>query len=326
MTWNELQDVQPKVARILQNSIRKEKVAHAYIYEGNKGIGKYQVALLYAKTLLCNNGSNSEPCHACKNCTRIDTGNHPDIIYIKPDGASIKKEQIEELQKEFSYASFESGKKIYIIENAEKMTANAANSLLKFLEEPESDCIAILLTERSNALLSTIISRCQLIRFAPISPKKVQEALTEQLIFGEEAKILSKLTNDLEQARKISEELTLGPKLDLIQEFIQKCNTLKVYALKKELAEAFAGKEGTLIFYHIVMLWFEDFLNYHLNRKNDLVFNEEILDTEVKKYKLNQILHLIKCAQKYQGRVHNNLTFTTLFDGFVAESQGVVAV
>lgn len=61
----------------------------------------------------------------------------------------------------------------------------------------------------------------------------MQEALTEQLIFGEEAKILSKLTNDLEQARKISEELTLGPKLDLIQEFIQKCNTLKVYALKR---------------------------------------------------------------------------------------------
>lgn len=113
MTWNELQDVQPKVARILQNSIRKEKVAHAYIYEGNKGIGKYQVALLYAKTLLCNNGSNSEPCHACKNCTRIDTGNHPDIIYIKPDGASIKKSKSKNFKKNSLTLLLKVAKNIY---------------------------------------------------------------------------------------------------------------------------------------------------------------------------------------------------------------------
>ncbi|ONG69877.1 DNA polymerase III subunit delta' [Bacillus cereus] len=326
MNWNELSSLQPKVVKVLTNAIKKEKIAHAYIFEGSKGIGKFQTSLLYAKSILCLDQTSIEPCNNCKNCNRCDTGNHPDIVHIKPDGTTIKKEQIELLQREFSFSSFESGKKLYIIESAEKMTASAANSLLKFLEEPTSDSVAMLLTQHSSAMLTTIISRCQLLRFTPVSTDIVEQALAEQFIFGEEGKILARLTNDVEEAKRISEELILGPKLKLVQEFIKKIKTLQVYQYKKELSEAFTGKEGTLMFYDLLILWFEDFLNYKTNRKEKLIFDEEILKNETRKHDITQIVHMTKTAQKYQQRVYSNVSFNALFDGFLAETHCVITL
>lgn len=320
--WNEVEKLQPRVFRLLQNAIIKKRVAHAYLFEGSRGIGRYACALLLAKALLCLQ-KKDKPCNECHNCIRIDTGNHPDIIHVKPDGSTIKKEQIQLLQKEFSYSSYENDKKIYIIEEADKMTNSAANSLLKFLEEPVSDSIAILLTERSSAMLTTIVSRCQVIKFSSLPSSLVEEALSEYFIFGEEAKVLSKLTSDVTEASKISEEHTLGPKLKMVQEFIEKSRTVSVYTLKNQLADAFKGKQETHLFFQLVILWYEDLLNYHTNRTEHLTFNETTVQNVANIYNIATVLRLIQCTQKYQKRVHSNVGFNSLFDGFIAEIHGL---
>src|SRR5690625_728953 len=122
----------------------------------------------------CEHKQNeTTPCLSCVQCKRIQSGNHPDVHMIEPDGQSIKKEQIHFLQKEFTYSGLESNKKVYIISEAEKMTTIAQNRLLKFIEEPNRETVAILLTDHLGGMLETIISRCQRIPFNTLSTDDV---------------------------------------------------------------------------------------------------------------------------------------------------------
>ncbi|QOY38292.1 DNA polymerase III subunit delta' [Anaerobacillus isosaccharinicus] len=145
---------QPKVTKLLVNSIQRHRVAHAYLFEGGNGVGKREVSIRFAKSLLCE--ATTEPCGECHHCKRIDSRNHPSLYRIRPDGQSIKVDQIRELQKHIQVKSMEGSKRIYIIEHADKMNVQAANSLLKFLEEPKGEVVALLLTERPNKILPTI--------------------------------------------------------------------------------------------------------------------------------------------------------------------------
>lgn len=119
---------------------------HIYLLESREQAK--EIALQLTKSYFCRERTGAEPCNQCADCKRIEKGNHPDVHMVEPDGASIKKHQVEFLQKEFNYRGMETSHKMYIIDEADKMTASAANSLLKFLEEPESPTLAILLTER----------------------------------------------------------------------------------------------------------------------------------------------------------------------------------
>src|SRR5699024_877840 len=143
-TWEEIAKVQPLASKIITNSILKKRMSHAYLLQGENGTGKEAIALLIAKGLFCERDS-LEPCNTCLSCSRIASGNHPDVHWIAPQEQSIKKEQIEHLQKEFTYSGFESNQKVYIIEDAETLTINASNRILKFLEEPKIQTTAILL-------------------------------------------------------------------------------------------------------------------------------------------------------------------------------------
>ena len=120
-SWQEMKQVQPQVMMMLQNSLVKNRVAHAYLFEGEKGTGKNDISHILAKSLLCEAPiSDYEPCEECRNCKRITSGNHPDVHYVEREGLSIKKEQIKSLQEEFAMKSVESNRKIYMIADAIK--------------------------------------------------------------------------------------------------------------------------------------------------------------------------------------------------------------
>ena len=171
-TWGQLEELQPTVLKMIKNSILKKRVAHAYLLEGMRGTGKRETGMLIAKSLLCvAPAAGYQPCEQCINCKRINSGNHPDVHMIEPDGLSIKKQQIKELQEEFSKKAVESSRKIYIIVHADKMSVSASNSLLKFLEEPSPQTVALLLTEQLQQILPTILSRCQVLSFQPLLPE-----------------------------------------------------------------------------------------------------------------------------------------------------------
>ena len=206
-TWQEMKLVQPKVMMMLQNSILKNRVAHAYLFEGDKGTGKNDISHIFAKSLLCEAPiSHYEPCEECRNCKRITSGNHPDVHYIEREGLSIKKEQIKSLQEEFAMKSVEANRKVYMIAGADKMSVSAANSLLKFLEEPFSDTVAILMTEQGQRILPTILSRCQVLAFTSLSPENVKQKLMEQGLSLQQASVISQITQNLEEGLTLSRD------------------------------------------------------------------------------------------------------------------------
>lgn len=196
---------QQSVINRLKSSYKNNRVGHAYILEGEKGTGKEEVALFFAKLLLCPNITENVPCETCQTCNRINTRNHPNIIFIYPDGQSIKKGQIDAFLAEMAKKGYERGHKIYIIAEAEKMNQASANALLKYLEEPEGQVTALLLTESYASIIPTIQSRCQKISLQPPSREKQISLLVEKGITKSMAATVTMLTANLEHAIKLAE-------------------------------------------------------------------------------------------------------------------------
>ena len=162
---NDYKDKQSLAYNLFVNDINNNCVTHAYLIDENNYLDAYNMVLSFVKAILCDNKYlDNNNCLGCTLCKRIDDGNYPEIKIIEPDGMYIKKQQIIDLQQVFSRSSVEGSKRIYIIKDCEKMRPEAANSMLKFLEEPESGIIAILMTNNINNVLSTIISRCKVVK------------------------------------------------------------------------------------------------------------------------------------------------------------------
>ena len=158
---DDYKDKQSVAYNIMLNEINNNHISHAYLIDENNNNDSFNIVMAFIKEILCSKLDVNDRQVLCK---RIDDGNYPEIKVIEPDGMLIKKKQILDLQQEFSKSAFEGSKRIYIIRDADKMRSETANSMLKFLEEPDNDIIAILMTNNYNNLLSTIISRCQVIR------------------------------------------------------------------------------------------------------------------------------------------------------------------
>lgn len=162
---------------LLQNGLRKRTLAHAYIFSGPKGTGKLTAALALAKGLFCTE-KKGEGCYECVACRKVLNRNHASLYMIEPDGSSIKIEQIRELKRRFSYRQDGMDRQVYIIQQAEKMTIQAANGLLKFFEEPQTEVVAILISENGQAILPTLRSRSQWVPFVPLAPVDMEQQLT----------------------------------------------------------------------------------------------------------------------------------------------------
>ena len=158
---DEFKDKQPLAYDIMKKEIFNNHLSHAYLIDENNYENSFDMIMAFVKEIVCSNLSDDVKKNICR---RIDDGNYPEIMVISPDGMLIKKKQILDLQHEFAMSAFEGNRRIYIIRDADKMKTETANSMLKFLEEPENGIIAILMTNNFNSVLSTIISRCQIIR------------------------------------------------------------------------------------------------------------------------------------------------------------------
>lgn len=202
MTRNmdELQKLQPIVMKQLQTIFEKQRLAHAYIFEGEKGVGKVDVMLFFVKLMLCENSIDNVPCETCRNCRRVNSGNHPNFFQIEPEGQYIKIDQIRDLISEMKMRGMEEGRKIYVLHDADRLNISSANMLLKFLEEPEGEVTAILLTEQIQSILPTIRSRCQHIKFQKMPRILLMERLIEAGVTKTMAATVSMVTNELETA------------------------------------------------------------------------------------------------------------------------------
>jgi len=171
---------------LLQGALRSGRIAHAYLFVGPSGVGRRTAALAFAQALLCSSGGE-DACGTCGACRKVAVGTHPDLRIITPgkteaggERRAVGIEQIRDLKRDAAYPPYEAKWKVFVIEETDQMRAEAANSLLKVLEEPPSSMVIILLAESTAALLPTLVSRAQLVRFTLIPSHEIVQALTER--------------------------------------------------------------------------------------------------------------------------------------------------
>lgn len=269
---NKYKSIQPSVVKVLENSLQKNRLSHAYLFEGPKGTKKFELAIETARILLC-----PEACGTCKVCRSIDAMSHPNVIGISPDGASIKKEQIKRLISELNKTSLVEGPRVYIINHIDKMTISAANSLLKYFEEPHDNIYAILITENVGHILPTILSRAQVLSFKKTSPELIKAELLSMGIKEEFAYIAPLVTNNVDEAARLCDSEEFSQMLDIIYELgniiANKYHTGLIFF--KENGQ-FINRANVGLFLNLLMHYYKDILNYQINHELCFPFDRSL--------------------------------------------------
>jgi len=168
-----------RVRALLGRAIRQGRLPHALLLAGPAGVGKKALALAAARRLLCE-AEGDEPCGACAACRRASRGLHPDLMFVAPEGTAIKIEAVRELVRQIAGRPFEAAARAFVVDDAHLMTEQAANALLKSLEEPPPTSHVFLVSASPQGLLPTIRSRCQWLRFGPLPPTVLEGHLVQE--------------------------------------------------------------------------------------------------------------------------------------------------
>ncbi|MBN2687276.1 MAG: DNA polymerase III subunit delta', partial [Deltaproteobacteria bacterium] len=252
MSFNDIYNQEQQKA-VLQRAMETDRIAHAYLFHGMEGVGKKTAARVFAKALNCRNGS-IDSCDECPSCVKIDHGTHPDVIIVAPKGAFIKIEDIRNIHSQSQFRPFEGEKRVFIMENADRMNEPSANALLKTLEEPNRSNILILVTSRPDLLPITIRSRCQKLRFSPVQKETVAMYLREKRsLDGKGADVIAS-----------SSRGSIGKAVEMMDE--------AYLTFKNEVIEKIAGWDGSRD-----PLAFLSFADEFGNDKKDLSERLEIL-------------------------------------------------
>ena len=205
MKKEELKDCQPQQYERFVRILEQNQLNHAYLFSGY--FGSLEMALFLAKSLFCTDKQDVLPCESCRSCKLIDQEEYPDVTIVRPISQIIKTERIRELVGQFSQSGIESQRQVFIIEQADKMHLNAANSLLKVIEEPQSEVYIFFLTNDEDKILPTIRSRTQIFQF-----KKQEANLIFQLeklgLVKKKARLLAQFSQSQIEAEKLLNQAT----------------------------------------------------------------------------------------------------------------------
>lgn len=314
-----------EIKKMLIDSIKNEKISHCYIFDGPKGIGKYQLSLVFAQSLFCDNLSD-EPCNVCLHCKKVNSFNHADIHIINKQEEKIKKEDIDDLVNSIYLKPYESNKKVYIINNAENITVQAANALLKTLEEPPKDSIIILISNNINYMLPTILSRCQIIKFKSINFEQIKEYLIKEYSIDEEKSHISSFYSKGILNKAVNIALGNDNILEKRKEVINILD--KIIASDSSIIydlESYFDKERDNIdsIIEIMMVWVRDVLFFKNNTSN-LIINkdmEHILSDHSRL--LCEDNNLIEYLQWVSESIKNNVNYKLIIDKMILEIQRV---
>lgn len=242
-----------KIKQELIQSVKLNKISHSYMFLGTSGIGKKQIAKEFAKMLLCLN--NEKYCNKCKSCIEFDSGNNPDFQIIEPDELSIKIEQIRQMQRKIIESPIVSKKKVYIIDNADLMTIEAQNCLLKTLEEPPEFVTIILIGSKENNFLSTIKSRCTIIKFQNISNDDIKKYLEENYnIVNISENMLELFQGSIGNAQKLKDQEELYNNIIEIIDNIKKLDLLETIKKADIIYKSQENKNDILESMNIIFL------------------------------------------------------------------------
>jgi DNA polymerase-3 subunit delta' len=201
-----------------------------------------------------------DACGVCPSCRKVEAGNHPDIHLLSPlpDKRDISIDQLREMQRELSLRPYEAPRKVCILDPAERLNVNSANSLLKTLEEPPGNALIILLTENAGMLLSTVRSRCQLIRFAPLSPEHMLTLLERSGMTPEAAALVAPMSGgSMQKARELDNEL-LVTRREMVLSRVSQMNIQQIASVFDASEELSGNREATLELLDMLLSFFRD--------------------------------------------------------------------
>lgn len=317
---------QEQAKRILRNGLASGKVSHAYIFHGPRGTGKKAAALAFARALFCR-AANGDGCGACAECRKVENGNHTGLHIVAPDGAAVKVEQIRELQRRFQYrSSAGSPAQVYIIEDAETMTVQAANSLLKFLEEPGAAVIALLLATNGHALLPTIRSRAQWIPFVPLPPAEMAPVLAAEGLPEPLVRAAVHLAPGLDAARSLAEANWFAEIRNVMIQLAKECSadvhTAMLTAQRRLAGTELADHLDTL--FALFALWFRDIVHLQWNRKDNLVFIDQLetIARQARRRPSAEWAGCIKLAMEAERRLRAHANAQLVIDHFLLSLEG----
>jgi len=279
-----------EIEQYLKNALQQDRLAHCYLFLGPEGVGKFSFALRFAQALNCETG-NFPPCEKCPDCVQTSSQIHPDlhILSVQADEKQIKIEQVRGFQAQLSYRAFQGKWKVGIIRQAEKLTVQAMNALLKTLEEPPKSTILILTSSNRSRLLPTVVSRCQTIRFPPLKEYQLIGWLKEEKSLPEEkARIIASYS---EGSQSRAEEFLNF--LEARKRFLKEWLELKSSGYKKnfDLFQERSFVQQTGVYLDFLLNWYRDLIRIKL--KQEPVFNPDFeleLKTEAEKKSLEEIL------------------------------------
>ena len=272
----------------LQAALADRQMSHAYLLEGTHGVGKKTLANAFVKTLLCQTpieGPNGQQdcCGRCQSCRSFDHDNHPDVKRIRtlPDKNTISVKQIrDELVKDISIRPYGGQYKIYLIEEAERLTVEAQNAMLKTLEEPPAYGLIIMMAESAAAFLSTILSRCVKISLQPLDSKVVKAELGRRGVESGKAGIAAAFAQgSIGQALKLCEDENFEEMRTELFQFLGRIPQLSQLEVMKgsQLWDQFKSEQEAL--FSLLLIWYRDILVYQETRDPAQILCADQLET-----------------------------------------------
>jgi len=304
---------QPKAAALLARSAGNEKVAHAYLFRGPDGVGKREAAITFAARLNCAALANGAPCRRCPSCRKFFSGNHPDFIHIEPDGAAIKISQIRELKKTLTFPPFEARHRVALLVDVHTMRREAANSMLKTLEEPPADTILILTGDETGGILPTILSRCQIIPFFALPYDQVAAHLQqEEEISPEEASALAAAAEgSLGRARMLHKSGLLARRRQIVDTILRYPATAPegVEPLLDLAEESAALKENLPELFDLLRLWLRDLIVTGIGAPATLITSRDLQPSfaeALQRWTLNDLSQRIESLAEAEKQLSRN--------------------
>ncbi len=299
----------------MQAAIRDKKPFHAYLFQGEEGVGKEALARTFATGLQCQSESADKPCKECVSCRQMESGNQPDVIWVTREKASLGVDEIrEQLCNTMDIKPFSSPYKIYLVPEAEKMTEAAQNALLKTIEEPPEYGIVILMTSNISALLPTIQSRCLTMEFRPLSTAVVESYVKEHCQVPDyQARASAAFAQgNLGKAMRYAKSEDFIERKDHIISLLRHVEQMDLSEMLAVIKDLGTRKDEVRDYIDLMVLWYRDVLLFKATKDiNQLLFQDEAsyISREASHRSYEKIEEILQAFEKAKVRLRANVNF-----------------
>lgn len=309
------------IIKYMQAAVQEKAVSHAYILNGERGSGKKMLAKLFAMSLQCTNPEGGNSCGECQSCRQAVNNNQPDIIWVsheKPNSIGVDDIR-EQINNDVVIKPYSSPYKIYIVPEADMMTEQAQNALLKTLEEPPEYTVLFLLTENADSLLSTIRSRCVMLKLRNIRDTLVKKYLMEQMEVPDyQAEICAAFAQgNVGKAIMLATSEHFNEIKEEALQLLKYIEDMELYEVEEAIKRIAAYKLQITDYFDIMAIWYRDVLIYKATMNPDqVVFSDQLkfIKEQAKRKSYEGIEEILKSLENAKTRLRSNVNFDLVME------------